>query len=199
MSLFYSAGLGGSAIPDSQTLGFEDGDLSNWNTVSEFQVVSDRVFADSFAGFIDYSGDTVVASALPFDGTAVELSQFSYAFNEDGSATGHAVIIYNDNGDEILRFGSSSIDATVVGANGSTQVSSGWADTDEWISFDCIFDWGAGTADVTASDGSNSDTVPVDLMNAGGVSEVRIHPAGAPNRLGNYTLYNWFDEFEFLT
>lgn len=188
--------------PDSVVYGFENGDVSNWSVSSgaTFSASTQRALSGSYSGYVPDKNDNgagYVASASPYE-ESVEWSSFSYSFNETSDSYGHVVRLFNGSDNEILRFGSSNITAEVYHSSGRTTIDSGWADYDEWITFDTTFDWDAGTFSVTATDGSSSDNYSGSLINTGGIDRVEIW---CGNDVADYRtsaqIDDWFDDFEW--
>lgn len=127
-------------------------------------------------------GSSVEATWEPFDGEK-KISSFEYYWKEDSSQTGHVVILYDGNGNEVQESGTENYQWMLNNGSGgrfelSGNVSNGGYNN--WTRFTFSFDWESGTYDYDMEDleEGHRETGTNDLDNNTGVSKIRFTGAG---------------------
>jgi hypothetical protein len=127
-------------------------------------------------------GDSVEATWEPFDGEK-KISSFEYYWKEVGSQSGHVVILYDQNGNEVQESGTENYQWMLNNGSGgrfelSGNVSNGGYNN--WTRFTFDFDWESGTYDYDMEDleEGHRETGTNDLDNNTGVSKIRFTGSG---------------------
>ena len=127
-------------------------------------------------------GSSVEATWEPFDGEK-KISSFEYYWKEDNSQTGHVVILYDGNGNEVQESGTENYQWMLNnGSGGRFELSGnvGNGGYNNWTRFTFSFDWESGTYDYDMEDleEGHRETGTNDLDNNTGVSKIRFTGSG---------------------
>lgn len=159
--------------------GFEAGNFEpTWN-ISNATISSTRQFSGTNS-FGSWNEGSVEATWTPYDGEK-RINQFEYWWKEDSSQTGHVVILYDGNGNQVQESGTENPQWLLNdGSGGRVQISNSGTNYNVWTRFKFDFDWENGEYDyvLEKTDGTHSETGTQPLDNSTGVSEIRFTGAG---------------------
>jgi len=150
-----------------------------WN-VSNATISSNRSYHGNYS-FGSWNDGGVEATWNVFDNER-QIDSFEYLWKEDGSQTGHVVILYDGNGNQVQESGTENPQWYLNNGTGGRFPVAGYDGQgyNVWTRFRFDFDWDSGTYDYEMYDLDKNvvRTGTTDLDNVTGVQSIRFTGAG---------------------
>lgn len=159
---------------------FENGSFDSKWDVSNATISSTRSFSGNFS-FGSFGEGSVEADLVIQPNGYEKIDSFEYYWKEDNSQTGHVVILYDQNGNQVQESGTENPQWYLNdGSGGRVQISNSGTNYNVWTQFKFDFDWENGEYDyvLKKTDGTHSDTGTQPLDNSTGVSKIRFTGSG---------------------
>lgn len=190
-------------MPLSQTLDdFEDGDLAGW-TVNNWQVTSSTAYSGSNSAYENGTFSTYEMARRSFSDEVEEVELY---YQCSSNSFGGAFDFEDGNGNRVTAVGNSNPNWMHMDGSSAVELSGGSYDT--WTRVYLLFDYSAGTVDITFDEvGGTSTTVTANLITANPVTEIVVTNAddtqslsdgdGSSFNNGNSDYYEWTDLISF--
>jgi PKD repeat protein len=191
-----------SSATASVTEDFET-DLSAWTINTDtngnpgLQQVTDRPYAGTYAGFIDWGvgNSTPNASRTLFSGGA-QPATIEFYWQEDSNSSGHAVRFVNSNGNYELSATSNNPQWEYEDSGGITEVYSGDG-YDRWIYVTITPDWANGTFDGRWEDLTSGTVQTISgatLISGVDIETIEVGDYSGGSFYGTGSCNTWFDD-----
>lgn len=187
-----------SELTSVKTLGFETGNLSQWDTVNDLQVVTNRVYQGTYSGFSTNAQSGTFQARTEVYPNGNQPDKFEYFYQITKNGFGQAVRLWDGNGNPICGSGDNNNEWFVYSDVGVSNLGVS-PSANQWLRHSFYFDWENGNFDIDFEALGTGDTY-TDLnlplsANASPVVALEIEDYNNGNFKDGGDIDTWFDEF----